>query len=88
MRTPSRQLSRALGRPCHWIGGGVDTLRFSPYPTPAARVIDVYQIGRTTPGLHKALRQAAAAQGLFFLYDTFQGSDMEPFDHREHRERA
>ena len=25
-------LEEALGRPCHWVPGGVDTLRFSPYP--------------------------------------------------------
>jgi hypothetical protein len=79
-------ISRAIGRRCHWIGSGVDTIRFSPYPRAPSRVIDVYGIGRSTDGVHKALQRAAAANGLFYLHDTVRGSDLEPFDHREHRE--
>jgi hypothetical protein len=79
-------ISRAIGRRCHWIGGGVDTIRFTPYPRAPSRVIDVYGIGRSTDGVHKALQRTAAADGLFYLHDTVRGSDLEPFDHREHRE--
>jgi hypothetical protein len=78
-------VSQAIGRPCHWIGGGVDTLRFTPYPRPPERVIDVYRIGRSTDGVHNALRRAVADKGWFYLHDTVRGSDLEPLDHREHR---
>ena len=79
-------ISQAIGRRCHWIGAGVDAIRFSPYPQPPRRVIDVYQIGRTSEGVHRALLRAAVEKKLFYLHDTFHGSDMEPFDHREHRD--
>jgi hypothetical protein len=78
-------VSQAIGRRCHWIGGGVDAIRFSPYPQLPARVIDVYRIGRTSPGVDAALR-AAAGTGLFYLHDTVRGSDLEPLDHRHHRD--
>jgi hypothetical protein len=78
-------VSRALGRRCHWIGGAVDTLRFTPYPRPSERVIDVYRIGRTSDGVHDALKDAVAEKGWFYVHDTVRGSDLEPLDHREHR---
>jgi hypothetical protein len=34
-------LSRAVNRPCYWLPGGIDALRFSPFPNLPARVIDV-----------------------------------------------
>lgn len=78
-------VSQALGRRCHWVGGGVDTLRFTPYPRPSERVIDVYRIGRGSDGIHHALKGAAADKGWFYVHDTVRGSDLEPLDHREHR---
>lgn len=79
-------VSSALGRQCHWVGGAVDTIRFSPYPQLPDRVIDIYRIGRTNDRLHAALRQVAADHGWFYVHDTVRGSDLEPLDHREHRE--
>jgi hypothetical protein len=78
-------VSRALGRQCHWMPGGVDALRFTPYPDTPPRVVDVYSIGRRTEGVHDVLRELAARQQIFYIHDTFVGSDMEPFDHRQHR---
>jgi hypothetical protein len=78
-------LSQAIGQRCHWIGGGVDAIRFSPYPRPPTRVVDVYSLGRGFEGVHNALLREVARNGLFYLHDTVHGSDMEPIDHREHR---
>jgi glycosyl transferase family 1 len=78
-------VSKALGRQCLWMPGAVDAIRFSPYPEAPARVVDVYSIGRRWDGVHDALRQLAARQEIFYVHDTFAGSDMEPPDHRQHR---
>jgi hypothetical protein len=80
-------VSAALGRPCHNVQGGVDAMRFSPYPEPPARVIDVYSIGRRHDGIHQRLLQQAGAKRLFYIYDTFRNSgDSEMQNHRQHRE--
>lgn len=78
-------VSKALGRPCHWMPGGVDAFRFSPYPQTPRRVVDVYSMGRRWEGVHDVLRELAAQQEIFYIHDTFAGSDMEPPDHRQHR---
>jgi Glycosyl transferases group 1 len=79
-------LSDALGRPCRWLPDAVDTLRFSPYPTPPARVIDVYSIGRRREEIHRALLKAAGRADIFYVYDTFGGSMSDVLNYREHRD--
>jgi Glycosyl transferases group 1 len=79
-------LSTAMNRPCHWLPGAVDALRFSPYPNPPARAIDVYSIGRRREGIHRALLQMAGQREIFYIHDTFQGADTEVYDHRQHRD--
>jgi hypothetical protein len=54
-------------RPCHFVPGAVDTLRFSAYPEPPARVIDIYSIGRIGENLHHALLDMAARKGMFYV---------------------
>jgi hypothetical protein len=79
-------LGNALGRPCPEIQGGVDALRFSPHPNPPARVIDVYNIGRRWPGLHRRLLEAASQQ-LFYVHDTFANpGNSETTDPAQHRD--
>jgi spore maturation protein CgeB len=78
-------LAGAIGRPCHFVPGAVDAIRFSPYPEPAARVIDVYSIGRKYPGVHEALLGVAARQNLFYVYDTSSEAANGLVDHRQHR---
>ena len=79
-------LSKALGRQCYWLPGAVDTARFSPYPNPPERVIDVYSIGRRWEGIHNVLREATS-QDFFYLHDTFLGmAKMDPQNHRHHRD--
>jgi hypothetical protein len=79
-------LSDAIGRPCRWLPDAVDTLRFTPYPNPPARVIDVYSIGRRREEIHRALLKAAARGDIFYVHDTFVGSMSDVLDYREHRD--
>ena len=80
------KLSNAANRPCHWLPPGVDTLRFSPYPNPPSRVIDVYSIGRRWEGIHQSLLSATENGELFYLHDTFPAATAETYDFRQHRD--
>jgi Glycosyl transferases group 1 len=82
----TRPVSDAIGKPCHYVPGGVDTLRFTPYPNPPKRSLDVYSIGRRWEGIHRTLVKFAKAKQLFYLFDTLQSGDSIVRDHREHRE--
>lgn len=79
-------LTTAIDRPCKWVSGAVDTLRFSPYPDPPERVIDVYSIGRRWEEIHQRLLCHGQGKGRFYLYDTFQGGLTEVQDYRQHRD--
>lgn len=79
-------LSKAIDKPCHWLAGAVDALRFSPYPKAPSRVVDVYSIGRKCEGIHRELSKAAEKGSIFYLYDTFEGSLSDVYDHRQHRD--
>jgi hypothetical protein len=79
-------LSKAINQRCHWLPGAVDTLRFTPYPNPPARVIDVYSIGRRWEGIHQSLLSASAHGDIFYVYDTFPSVFTEVYDHRQHRD--
>jgi hypothetical protein len=81
-----RSLGEAIGQRCDYVPGGVDCLRFSPYPDPPHRVIDVYSIGRKLEGPHQTLLKLAARHSLFYLYDTLQTAGSQTLDYREHRE--
>lgn len=79
-------LGEALGRPCHYVPGGVDALRFTPYPDPPDRVVDVYSVGRRVEGIHQALLKLATGDQIFYLYDTLQTGVSQAPDHRQHRD--
>jgi hypothetical protein len=80
-------LSNAISRPCHWLPPAVDTLRFSPFPNPPVRAIDVCSIGRRWEGVHRALLQAVGRKEIFYVYDTFPGAaDIDTYGHRQHRD--
>jgi hypothetical protein len=76
----------ATGRPCHHVPLGVDVLRFTPYPTPAARTIDVYSMGRRSEAAHRRLLDMASRREIFYIYDTIPGLLIQPRDHRQHRD--
>ncbi len=79
-------LSKAIGKPCRWLPGAVDALRFSPYPEPPPRVIDVYSLGRRWEGIDQASLKSAAQDGIFYLHDTFPAmANMKPYDLQQHR---
>jgi hypothetical protein len=80
------ELSRMLGRKCHWVPTAVEVTRFNPYPNPPDRVIDALSIGRRFEGIHDALRKATARQRVFYVYDTLIGPSIAVRDHSQHRE--
>ena len=86
MRGSVAPLGEAIERTCHYVPGGVDTLRFGPYPDPPQRVVDVYSVGRRLDGIHQALLKQADTAGMFYLHDTLQSGDSEAVDYRQHRE--
>jgi len=82
-----KAIGDAIGRQCHEVQGGVDTIRFSPYPSPPPRVIDVYSVGRRLDETHRALLKKAARKEMFYVHDTlFNTGDSQTRDLWEHRE--
>jgi hypothetical protein len=79
-------ISKIVGKPSHHLPYAVDVLRFTPYPKPPARVIDVLSIGRRSEPVHQALRRLAATREFFYLYDTLPASLVQPSNPAEHRE--
>lgn len=79
-------VAEAIKRPCHAVPIGVDAIRFSPYPRPLDKVIDIYRMGSGSEGLHHALLELAAQKDMFYVYDTFVASDIKIHNHRQHRE--
>jgi len=69
-----QDVSRIVGRPCTYLPLGADVFRFSPHPHPAARSIDVCNIGRRSPVTHAALLALARERRLFYFYDTVRSS--------------
>ncbi len=78
-------LSKVIDKPCRWLPGAVDALRFSPYPGVPSRVVDLYSIGRRIEAIHKELFKAAENGSIFYLYDTFGGSLSDVYDYKQHR---
>ena len=79
-------LSDTIGQSCRWLPGAVDAIRFSPYPNPPPKAIDVYSIGRRWDGIHQALVQAAVRREIFYVHDTFPSmANLEPDDPQQHR---
>jgi glycosyl transferase family 1 len=79
-------IGKIAGKPCHHLSYAVDVLRFTPYPRPRARVIDVFSIGRRSEPVHQALRRLTATREFFYLYDTLPAPLVQPSNPVEHRE--
>lgn len=77
-------LSKLIKPPVTYIPPAVDTLRFSPYPNPPQRFIDVSYVGRRSPNIHDALVKRAAQDNFFYYHDTVKGK-LEIGNAREHR---
>lgn len=77
-------------RPCHHIPYGVDAIRFCPYPLKPDRCINVYNIGRRSPVIHKSLLKLAEEQNFFYVHDTISNmshrhGDIYTLNYQEHR---
>ncbi len=77
-------LSKLIDRPVTYIPPAVDTLRFSPYPNPPKRLIDVSYVGRRSPEIHESLIKRSTEDNFFYYYDTMKGK-LEIGNPREHR---
>jgi len=77
---PLRTVIKGQG---HYMPGGIDTLRFCPYPNPPSRCIDVLSIGRRASVVHQALMKMAQEDGKFYVYDTINA--LRAYDLDEHR---
>ena len=79
-------LGDAIGRPCQEIDAAVDAIRFSPFPSPPGRVIDVYSVGRRWEGIHRRLL-GSVGDAMFYVYNTVESAaECAALDHIEHRD--
>jgi hypothetical protein len=80
-------IAEVTGKPCHAMPHAVDTVRFSPWPNPPERCVDVHSIGRRRPESHEVLLGMASRGEAFYLYDvSADGSGALVTDHRLHRD--
>ncbi len=77
-------LNELIEPPVTYVPPAVDTLRFSPYPDPPQRLIDVSYVGRRSPNIHDALIKRAAQDNFFYYHDTLRGK-LEIGNPKEHR---
>lgn len=76
-------LNQRIGPRAVYLPPAVDTARFSPYPNPPERVVDVYSIGRRSAVTHQALLQMAADRSIFYIHDTTSADHVpDPVEHR------
>ncbi|HWT23019.1 MAG TPA: glycosyltransferase, partial [Solirubrobacteraceae bacterium] len=80
---PKDDIAEIVGCPVEFLPLGVDALQFSPYPSPPARTVDLYQFGRRSPVTHAAALEMARQEGAFYLYDTIFNVPLP--DYRAHR---
>ena len=71
------EVARITGRPCTYLPLAVDVLRFSPFPEPPPRSIDVCNIGRRSRVTHDALMRLAGDHRIFYYYDTVAASGLD-----------
>ena len=68
---------------CFCLPAGVDAIRFSPYPNPPFRCIDVYNMGRKSYVTHQSLLKMAEQKKIFYIFDTISQMDTDVY--KEHR---
>lgn len=79
-------VGKVVGKPCHHVPLATDVLRFTPYPGPPARVIDVLSVGRRSEPVHARLLGEAASRRIFYVHDTIPGALVRPSRPDEHRD--
>lgn len=78
-------VQKVIGKPCVHLPLAADVLRFTPYPNPPKRTIDVYSMGRRSESAHQALLEMAGRGEIFYIHDTIPGGMIQPPDHVAHR---
>ena len=78
-------LEKLINRPVTYVPPAVNTLRFSPYPNPPRRSIDVCYVGRRSPLIHEPLLQLTEEKDFFYYYDTVKKQKLEIENPQEHR---
>jgi hypothetical protein len=78
-------LQQKIKRPVSYIPPAVDTLRFSPYPNPPQRSIDVCYVGRRSPLIHESLLELTQERDFLYYYDTVKKQQLEIENPQEHR---
>ena len=78
-------LEKIIQRRVTYIPPAVDTLRFSPYPNPPRRSIDVCYVGRRSPLIHEPLLKLTQEKDFFYYYDTVKKQKLEIDNPQEHR---
>jgi hypothetical protein len=76
------QLEEMIDRPVHLLPTASDLLRFSPYPGPPRRCIDVYNYGRGSDAVHEQLARMAERKEIFYVHSRV---NHEVPDYRAHR---
>lgn len=76
----------AIGKACHHVPLAADVRRFTPYPNPPGRVIDVLSIGGRVSRVHDELVRRAANSDLFYMYDTIPSALVRPTSGAQHRD--
>jgi len=79
-------VGRLVGKPCHHVPLAADVRRFTPYPSPPRRVIDVFSIGGRSAPVHEALLRRAAGGDFFYMYDTIPAPLVQPSSATQHRD--
>jgi len=79
-----QSVGKQIHSKCYYLPPGVDTFRFTPYPEPPRRSIDVYSIGRRSEVTHrKLLEMSSTSSRFFYLHDSIAGS--QAIDAIQHR---
>lgn len=73
MRNALEYVAEVSGRPVHHLPMAADVVRFSPWPDPPARSLDVSNVGRRSAVTHEALVSLARTRKISYYFDTFAG---------------
>jgi len=76
-------VANVVQRPCHYMPYGIDAIRFCPYPPLPPRSIDLYNMGRRSPIIHKVLLDLAEQKHFFYFYE--ESKILYPVSNQEHR---
>lgn len=77
VQSPASEVARISGRPCSFLPMAADVIKFSPWPEPPQRHIDVCNIGRRSAATHGALLRLARNRSISYYYDTVAASGID-----------